>query len=236
MKKFIFVLLFLGQCFALSDKEIISFYEPLIKTQFPKAKLLVGKRQGLENGFESVELVIKNEGQESSELIFIKDGFIFPDIIDVKNKRSLREEYEFKKFESLMADFKKRAQNSLKNEKQLISLGDANKPKIYVFSDPMCPHCQAHLARISEELKQYQVNFVLVGIFGEPSFNKIAQINTEIKNAKTDEQKLAILKKYYDKNTKIPQADKKAYEEAVALSEKYAKLGLRSVPTFVELK
>ena len=94
MKKITFLLgLTFSLAFALSNSELVSFYEPIIKAQFPKAKLSILKREKLENGFESVELLINNGNKKSSEILFVKDNFIFPDIIDIKNKKSYREEY-----------------------------------------------------------------------------------------------------------------------------------------------
>ena len=235
MKKITFLLgLTFSLAFALSNSELVSFYEPIIKAQFPKAKLSILKREKLENGFESVELLINNGNKKSSEILFVKDNFIFPDIIDIKNKKSYREEYEFKKFETARANFEKNVKSTLKKEGQIIALGDSKKPKIYVFSDPECPYCKAHLETVEVMLAQYQVNFVLTAILSENSIHKVAQIYTEIKSAKTDSQKISILRKYYGKDVKTPKANKKAYDEAVALSEKYTKLGLRSVPTIIE--
>ena len=237
MKKFVFLLAFVlfVPAFALTNAEIIGFYELMLKPQMPNVKLSVSKREKIADGFESVELLIKDGKDEGSDIVFVRGDFIFPDIIDVKKKKFFRQEYELKKIHSAKSEFERAAREALKTESQIIALGDSKKPKMYVFSDPECPYCQAHLARIDNELKSYQVNLVLTGIFGERSFNKIAQIYTEIKSAKTDAQKLAILRKYYDKKAKVPKASKKAYDEAVALYEKYAKMGLSSVPTYIEL-
>lgn len=236
MKKFAFLLVFAGlsSAFALSNAQIIAFYEDMISSQVPNVKVSIGKRTKLTQGYESVELIIRADGEEGRELLFVKDDFMFPDIIDVKGKKSYRQDYEEQKRAAAKAEFEKNAKVTLKAEPYIIALGDAKKPKVYVFSDPECPYCRAHLATIEDELKKYQVNFVLTTVHGDSGFHKVAQIYTEIKKAPTDAQKIAILRKYYAPNAKTPKASQNAYNEAVKLYEKYGKMGLRSVPTFVE--
>lgn len=236
MKKLVFLLSlsFASYAFALSNGEIVAFYEAIFKTQMPNAKVSVGKRQKLDDGFESVELNVKVKDMQSTEILFIKDNFIFPDVIDVKKKISFRQEFEMKQYYESKLNFEKNVKAALKTETKIIAIGDSKKPKIYVFSDPECPYCRQHLAKLETELQKYQINFILTTIHGENAFHKVAQIYTEMKEAKTNTQKIAILRKYYDERVKTPKATKKAYDEAVALYQKYAKLGLRSVPSFIE--
>ena len=221
---------------ALSNNEIIAFYEAMFKTQMPQAELFINKREKLSNGFESVELVIKVKDKESSEIVFVKDDFIFPDVIDVKNQKSFRQEFEVKQYQSARMNFEKNAKIALQNETQIITLGESKKPKLYVFSDPECPFCRQHLADIEKELESYQINFVLTTVHGDSAFKKVAQIYTECKKAQSDSAKIAILRKYYAEKAPIPKVTPKAYNEAVALYEKYAHIGLRSVPTFIEME
>lgn len=221
---------------ALSNEQIIAFYEAMFKSQMPEATLFINKREKLSGGFESVELVIKVRGMESSEILFVKDDYIFPDVIDVKNQKSFRQDFEMKQYQSARANFESKAKAALKDESQIIALGDTKKPKLYVFSDPECPFCRQHLAGIEKELENYQINFVLTTVHGESAFKKVAQIYAESKNAKTDSAKIAILRKYYDEKAKAPKVAQKAYDEALALYEKYSAMGLRTVPTFVEME
>lgn len=220
----------------LSNEQILAFYEAIFKAQMPDAQLSISKREKLSGGFESVELVITIQNKESSEILFVKDDFIFPDVIDVVNQKSFREESEIKRYQDAKVNFEKNAKITLQNETQIIALGDSTKPKIYVFSDPECPFCRQHLASIEEELKDYQINFVLTSVHGESAFKKVAQIYKEAKNAQNDKAKIAILRKYYNEKAPAPKVDKKAFDEAVALYEKYAQMGLRSVPAFVEIQ
>ena len=218
---------------ALSDAEIIAFYQGIFQSQMREAEVSVGKREQLDGGFESVELVIKVRDMQSSEFLFVKEGYIFPDVIDVKNKKSFREELAIKQYQSLKAEFDNKVKAALKDETQIIALGDSNKPKIYVFTDPECPFCRQHLANIEQELETRQINIILTTVHGESAFKKVAQIYLE---AKTDSAKIAILRRYYAPNVKTPKVAQKDFEAAVALYEKYAAMGLRSVPAFVEVE
>lgn len=221
---------------ALSNAEIIAFYQGIFQSQMRDAEVSVGKREQLDGGFESVELVIKVRGMQNSEFLFVKEGYIFPDVIDVKNKKSFREELVIKQYQSLKAEFDNKVKAALKDETQIIALGDSNKPKIYVFTDPECPFCRQHLANIEQELESRQINIILTTVHGESAFKKVAQIYLEAKNAKTDSAKIAILRRYYAPNVKTPKVAQKDFEAAVALYEKYAAMGLRSVPAFVEVE
>lgn len=225
-----------GSTKSLSNAEIIAFYEAMFKSQMPEASLSINKREQLSGGFESVELVIKVREMQTSEILFVKDDYIFPDVIDVKNQKSFRQEVEMKQYQSARTSFDSKAKAALQSESQIIALGDSKKPKLYVFSDPECPFCRQHLAGIEKELESYQINFVLTTVHGESAFKKVAQIYTEAKKAKTDSAKIAILRKYYDEKAKAPKVAQQAYNEAVALYEKYSAMGLRSVPTFVEME
>ena len=73
MKKITFLLgLTFSLAFALSNSELVSFYEPIIKAQFPKAKLSILKREKLENGFESVELLINNGNKKAVKFFLLR--------------------------------------------------------------------------------------------------------------------------------------------------------------------
>lgn len=87
--------------------------------------------------------------------------------------------------------------------------GKTNKKVFYIISDPMCPHCQEELKHLDERLSQGNVKMIPVGWMGPDSANKVAELYAKIKNAKTDSEKIAILKKTYDKNYKAPTASQK---------------------------
>lgn len=236
MKKILLSMGLCGYLFALSDNQVIEFYESTIKQRYPDAKINIKKRQKLENTeFETivVDINLNNESQE--DVIFVKDEFIFPDIINIKEKISYRQEHEVKKFQQMREDFKNNVKPELKKEKLVISLGDKNKPLRYVFTDPECPYCRAHLAKIEEELKTHQLKLILTPVHARSAFEKSALIYKESKNAKTDKEKIAILRKYFDENIKnYTNVSEQEYQEMISLYEKYRKLGLNGVPMSID--
>ncbi|EMD8967128.1 thioredoxin fold domain-containing protein [Campylobacter upsaliensis] len=238
MKKIILLASACLSLFAASDKEILDFYSSSVKAQFPDAKLSIVKREKVaDTGFESVVLSIEVQGAKQEEVLFTKDNLIVPDIIDLKAKTSYRQEFEIKKFEEARENFSKNAKKEAQKEKMIISLGDKNKqPSIYVFSDPECPYCIEQLKNIEEELKTKQINLILTPVaHGKSAFEKSALIYKESKNAKTDAEKLAILRKYFDPTLKdypkISEAETKAVFE---LYRKYRSLGLVATPTIIQ--
>lgn len=235
MKKFTLALICANALFAASNEQIAEFYSQSIKTQFPDAKVSVSQRQKVANtGFESVIVSIEVNGQKEEQILFTKDNLVVPDIIDLKAKTSYRQDYEIKKFQEARENFTKNAKAVVEKEEMVIRMGDKNKPAIYVFSDPECPYCREHLKKIKEELKNYQVNYILTPVHGKSAFEKSALIYKETQKAKNDDEKIAILKKYYDEKIKnYPKVSEKEFTDALKLYEKYRSLGLRSVPTII---
>lgn len=87
--------------------------------------------------------------------------------------------------------------------------GKTNKKVFYIVSDPMCPHCQEELKHLDEKLAQGDVKMIPVGWMGADSANKVAELYAKIKTAKTDSEKIELLKKIYDKDYKAPTANQK---------------------------
>ncbi|RDU66247.1 disulfide isomerase [Helicobacter didelphidarum] len=85
--------------------------------------------------------------------------------------------------------------------------GKTNKKVFYIISDPLCPHCQVELANIDKRLEYGDVAMIPIGWMGKGSADKVAEIYANAKNLKTDSEKIAFLKKIYDKNYKAKDAD-----------------------------
>lgn len=236
MKKFYLSLVCVSFLFAASDKQIVEFYSSSVKAQFPDAQVSVSQRQKVgDTGFESVIVSVEVDGRKQEEILFTKDNLIVPDIIDLKAKTSYRQAYEIKKFQEAKENFSKNAKAAVQKEDKVIRMGDPSKPAIYVFSDPECPYCRDYLRDIKDELKNYQVNYIITPVHGKSAFEKSALIYRETQRAKSDDDKIAILNKYYDENIKnYPKVGDKELEEAFKLYEKYRSLGLRSVPTILK--
>lgn len=252
MKKILTTLALCSLTFGANDKEIISLYEASFSSQIPNVKISIKERQKAGNtGFESVILQIEAQGRSEEEILFTKDNLIVPDIIDIKEKKSYRQELQMKLFEKTAETFQNDALPVLKKEEKFIQVGDIKKPLLYIFSDPECPYCRQHLANIDKDLQDYQLKIILTPVHGRSAFEKAALIYKESKNAKDDTAKITILKKYFDENLQSYVQDKKEANKALKalptvsktelkavqdLYEKYKKLGLRIVPSFVEDK
>lgn len=237
MKKIGLVLGLCGALFAASDAELLEFYSSTIKAQFPDAKISIKERKKAgDTGFESVIIGIEVDGNKREEILFTKDNIIVPDVIDLKARISYRQDFEVKKFQKARENFAKNAKSAVQKERMIISLGDKNKPKIYVFSDPECPYCREQMANIKNMLKTKQIHFILTPVaHGKSAFEKAALIYKESKSAKTDEEKIAILNKYFDKNIKdYPKVSEAEVKEIFELYRKYRSLGLIATPTVIE--
>ena len=237
MKKLLLITAASLSLFAASDKEILDFYSTSIKAQFPDAKVSVVKRDKVANtGFESVVLSVEVQGAKQEEILFTKDSLIVPDIIDLKAKVSYRQEFEVKKFQEARENFSKNAKTEVQKETMKITLGDKNKPSVYVFSDPECPYCIEQLKGMEEELKTKQIHLILTPVaHGKSAFEKSALIYKESKNAKTDAEKLAILRKYFNPELKsYPKIGENEVKAVFELYKKYRSLGLVATPTIIE--
>ncbi|MCZ0771961.1 DsbA family protein [Campylobacter hepaticus] len=236
MKKLSLILISCASLFAASNTEISDFYSKNIKSQFPSAVISVGNRQKVgDTGFESVIVSVELNGQKQENILFTKDNIITPDLIDLKNGISYAQDYEMKKFQEARENFTKNAKAVAQKESMIVALGDKKKPAIYVFTDPECPYCRDHLARIEDDLKNYQVNYILTPIHGKSAFEKSTLIYKETKKAKSDKEKIVILNKYYDPDIKnYPKVSDAELKEVVSLYEKYRSLGLNATPTVIK--
>lgn len=96
----------------------------------------------------------------------------------------------------------------------IISLKGKNPKKTYyIVSDPLCPHCQNELQNIEKRLQNGNVKMIVVGMMGEQSSKKAAEIYREAKKSKSDSDKIALLKKVYNPNYKSSGGDEKIVQD-----------------------
>ena len=99
-------------------------------------------------------------------------------------------------------------------KEHIIDLKGKNPKRLfYIVSDPLCPHCQVELANIDKRLEQGDVKMIPIGMMGEESARKVAEIHAKIKSAKSDADKIAILKKIYDRDHKAEGFEPKELEK-----------------------
>ena len=237
MVKKIFFLALATSLFGASDEEIISFYKQKLKNAIPDAEISVLSREKMNENYEKIVVNIAAFGENAKEVIFAHGNFLLPDIVDIqKGNFSYRDDFKSQNAQVVAKEFESKALEVLKTEDKIISIGDTSKPEIFVFSDPECPFCRKHLEGIEEILKKNRVHFVFVSVHDKSAFEKIALIYNEIKKTKNDTDKLSIIRKYYANNVVYNPPKEEDYKEAVALFEKYQKLGLKAVPTIIEKK
>ena len=216
---------------ALSDSEILSMYAGAPAD----VKISVAERLPVDGlkGIEAVILQISKDGFSQEEIIFTDNNVVFMDIVDPKNKLIYKEEIKGKR---VIANLAKAYKNESKDN--IITIGnDPAKPTVLVITDAECPYCRQELENIEENLKKQNIQIIMAGsIHGDRAHAKSALIYKEAKSAKTDAEKIAILRKYYAKDSKITTADVNPAElnAAKAVSEKYFNTVMGHVPYIIE--
>jgi len=123
-------------------------------------------------------------------------------------------------------------------KKNIVSIGnDAKKETLVVFTDPECPYCRQELEKIEERLKTNNIKLIFTPVHDRSSLEKSVLIYNETAKAKTDADKIKIMKKYFDENVKYDQkisdAEVKRIED---LKLKYFGAGIKGVPFMVREK
>ncbi|MBZ7990936.1 MULTISPECIES: thioredoxin fold domain-containing protein [unclassified Campylobacter] len=185
--------------------------------------------------FEMVEFNLLKDGVVVGSDVFFSDGvYGTPTMLNMKESIDLKASFMAKKEKEkqeklslLLTDFVK------ENPDMIINLGKQNSnTAMVVFSDPDCPYCREHLKNIEEDLKKTNIKFVLTPLpMHENALDKSLNIFDEIKTAKTDEEKIAILRKYYQdgvEHKKIDQDRKNEYAKKV--DEKVFNMGVNYTP------
>lgn len=218
--------------YAASNEQIVSYFKDRIDRNDVTIEVKKREKSGVE-GIESVKLLVKGEGGEQVLHVFTKDNLIFPDIIDIKSKKSYLQEAENKE---LLTSIGKEIAKEDKNN--FVYLGnDKNKETLIVFTDPECPYCKKKIDTIEDGLKTYNFKIIFTPVHELTSFQKSAIIYKKTKDAKTDEQKIKILKQYFEPEVKVDEnVDEAEILKIQLLKEKYFALGMQGVPFIVSEK
>jgi thiol:disulfide interchange protein DsbC len=223
----------------MTNEQIINYFKS--QTEIKELNITVKDRRKVPDypKFEFVVIEISQINKGDGHIkytpqklnILIKDDFIFPEAIDIKNYTSLRQKAGD---ELLLLDLAKIYKNETKDN--IIFLGDTNKPSLVILSNPECLYCRQELLNIEIRLRTNSIKMILIPQVPS-ALRKSALIYEEIANAKTDEQKITVLRKYYDENlTMLPNANEKSIENADMLSQKYLKTGIENIPVVIEEK
>lgn len=230
MKKIVLSLMAACAMFAASNEQVVGFYSQMVGEG---VKVSVAERKPVVDGIEAVVVNLSNGQVSQDEVIFTKGDLLFPDIIDLKAQKAYMQEI---KKEIAAKNISKVYKNEQKEN--IITLGnDSKKPTIVMFSDPECPYCRLELEKIEATLKESNVKLILTPVHDVSSLQKSFLIYKDAASAKTDSDKIKILRKYFADDYKVADgavsdADVKAMEN---LRQKYSAAGVRSVPFIINL-
>lgn len=219
--------------FAASNEQIIEFYKSIAQ---PGLMFKVTERQKLAENpeYEMVVVNISNGKLSEDEIMFTKGDLLLPDIIDLKNKKAYKAEMKEKiTAKNIAAQFNK------EEKKNIIMLGnDSKKPTYVMFSDPECPYCRMELDKIETTLKEANVHIILTPVHDKSALQKSFLIYKDAVKAKTDSEKIKILRKYFAEDYKV--ADNAVSDDEVKMMDdlrtKYLAAGVRSVPYIINLQ
>ena len=187
----------------------------------------------LYDGIEAVIVKLSNGANSQNEVVFAKGDLLFPEVINLKERKSYLGEIKQELVASGISKVYKTEDKS-----NIITLGsDSKKPTIVMFSDPECPYCRAELDKIETTLKEANVNIILTPVHEKSALQKSFLIYKDIKNVKTDSEKIKILRKYFADSYSVENgtvSDKEA-KKIDDLRQKYFAAGVRSVPTILNL-
>ncbi len=202
----------------------------------PQVKVTISDTKKLKDLPEYKMLTIKlSDGARDQEIkMFSRGDQLFPDIIDLKSKKSLLQDLQKKAQQNALRDL-----YTKEDKANIISLGeDAKKETLVIFTDPECPYCRRELKEIEDRLKQNNLKLLITPVHGKSSLQKAHLIYEGIKKAKNDAQKIKIMRKYYasDVNLTNEKVDDKMVEKMDNLRKKYLKDAIRGVPFIINEK
>ena len=224
---------------AASDKQIEDFYSEVFKNQnIDGVNVKVVERTKILDDIEKVSLKFSKGDMSQEDVTFVKGDLMFPDVVNLKEQKSYLAEEKKVIAEKAALDLVKSLAKIYKNEDKanVITLGnDSKKPTLIMFSDPECPYCRAELAKIETTLKDNNVEIILTPVHELSSLQKSALIYKDIKNAKSDSDKVKILRKYFseDYNVDEKNVNKEESDKIDTLRKKYFSAGVRSVPFII---
>lgn len=235
MKRYLaFSAILASSLFAASDAQIVEYFKGQIAAPNVKVEVVERVKVKEHKEYELVTLKLGADGKTQEISLFTKDGLLFPDIIDIKNKKSL-----LKDLEAQAQNKKLKAIYSKEDKNNIISLGnDPKKETLVIFTDPECPYCRNELSQIEDRLKEHNVKLLLTPVHGRSSLEKSYLIYEGAKKLKSDKEKIALMRKYYEKDVDISK-EKVSDENVKAMEDlrgKYIGSVIKGVPFLVNEK
>jgi len=146
---------------AASEKDIVKFVKRGLESNqdLKVYDVRVVQKQPLEilDGWETFivefKIGVKRGGKEHNvterDILFAKDRWVSPDLVDVKTNRSFKSKIVLNLDESFYDD------------RHLIFGNKNAKHKLVVFSDPLCPFCREVVPKLFEVARKYPDTFAL---------------------------------------------------------------------------
>jgi len=216
--------------FAATDAQIEQYFKAQIPV--PTVKVKVTSRIAITDikDMDYVSVDISDGSRIQKLSVFTQGDLIFPDVIDVKSG-SIKKKLDKQKLIKELAVIYK-----AEDKENILVLGnDPKKETLVEFTDPECPFCRKEVAQIEEKLKTYNLKYIFTPVHDRSSLEKSILIYKQAGAAKTLDEKVKIIKKYYN-----GEVDGKVTDEEVAKVEKtrkkYFAAGLKGVPFYVNEK
>jgi len=89
----------------------------------------------------------------------------------------------------------------------ILKLENGKDKTIAVISDPECPYCRKELDTIEEKLKESNIYMIFAPVHDKAAFIKSELIYQKAANAKTNAEKIKIIKEYFDPKVKLSAKD-----------------------------
>jgi len=216
--------------FAATDAQIIDYFKAQIPV--PTVKVSITSRIAIDQikGMDYVSLDVSDGNRVQKISVFSQGDLIFPDVIDI-NSGSIKEGLDRQKLvKELAALYKIEDQNNI-----LILGNDPKKETLVKFTDPECPFCAREVANIEKKLETYNLKFIFTPVHDRSSLEKSVLINKQASAAKTLDEKIKIVRKYFTGDVDEKVSDKEV-EEAEKVRRKYFSAGLKGVPFYVDEK
>ncbi len=213
-----------------TNEQIISYFKS--KIPVPTVKVKVTSRTKIKEieGMDYVTLSLSNGKRTQNVSIFTKGELIFPDVISIKSG-SIKDKLDKQKLIKNLAKVYKK-----QDPKNVIVLGnDPKKETLVKFTDPECPFCRKEVNNIEKKLEKYNLKYIFTPVHDKSSLEKSVLIAKQANSAKTLDEKVKIIKKYFSGNV-----DKKVTDEEVKEIDnqrnRYFAAGLKGVPFYVNEK
>ena len=210
--------------FGATNAQIETYFKS--KIPVPTVKVKVTSRMEIKEikGMDYVSIVLSDGKRNQKVSVFTQGNLIFPDVISV-NGGSIKDKLDKEKLVQEISKIYK-----VEKPENILVLGnDPKKETLVVFTDPECPFCGKEVEKIEETLKVKNLKLIFTPVHDKSALEKSVLIKKQTDAAKTIEEKIKIVKKYFNGTV-----DEKVTDEEVAKIDnnrkKYFAAGLKGVP------